>query len=92
MTLGASTLGTVELVGGSGSALQLMELIGSSPAVVAYTFKFGTAFHILYHYAGGVRHHLWDLYPSMLTNVKAEQSAYVLMGVSTAASVGCAFL
>jgi succinate dehydrogenase (ubiquinone) cytochrome b560 subunit len=92
MTFGAASLGTVELVAGSGSALHLMETIGSSNAAVAYTFKFGTAFHILYHYAGGVRHHLWDVYPGLLTNEKAEQSAYLLMGVSTAASVGCAFL
>jgi succinate dehydrogenase (ubiquinone) cytochrome b560 subunit len=92
LTLACATLGTVEVLAGSGGALHLMEAIGSSHPVVAYTFKFGAAFNILYHYAGGVRHNLWDLYPSLLTNVKAEQSAYLLIGVSTVASVGCVFL
>lgn len=92
MTFGAGGLGAVEIFGGSGSALHLMEVIGSQHYAVASFFKFGVSFNILYHYAGGMRHLVWDHLPDLLTNEKSEQSAYFLMGGVTLASVGLALM
>ena len=40
-----------------------------------------------YHTLGGVRHFLWDKYPSLLTNVKVARSSYALFGVTLGTSI-----
>ena len=34
----------------------------------------------VYHTLGGVRHFIWDKYPSLMTNTKVSQSSYFLFG------------
>ena len=92
MTLGAGGLAGLELLGGPGTALSLTETIGSQHFAIASFFKFGVSFHILYHYAGGIRHLVWDNKPELLNNEQVEQSAYYLMGGVTLGSVAMAFM
>lgn len=39
-------------------------------------------FPVVYHTLGGFRHFIWDMYPNLLTNVKAIKSSYMLIGTS----------
>ena len=92
LSFGAAGLGAIELLGGSGTALSLMQTIGSSGFVIASGAKFAVAFPIVYHYGGAIRHFLWDQTPDYLTNVDVEKSSYALFGISTAISVGLMFV
>ena len=40
-----------------------------------------------YHTFGGVRHLVWDKYPSLLTNSQVSKSSYLLFGVSLGTSI-----
>jgi succinate dehydrogenase (ubiquinone) cytochrome b560 subunit len=82
LSFGCLGLGVVEMAYGSGSALSLMETLGSSSFLIAGPAKFCVAFPFAYHYLGGVRHWVWDRNPEMLTNEDVEKSAYALMGSS----------
>lgn len=56
LSFGCLGLGVVEMGYGSGSALSLMETLGSSSFLIAGPAKFCVAFPFAYHYLGGVRH------------------------------------
>jgi succinate dehydrogenase (ubiquinone) cytochrome b560 subunit len=86
--VGAAGLGAAELVGGSGTALTIMQTIGgsSSPLIVA-SAKFCVAFPVSYHYLGAIRHLVWDAKPEFLTtNEEVAKSSYFLFGGALAAS------
>eukprot|EP00590_Aulacoseira_subarctica_P007889 CAMPEP_0172423712 /NCGR_PEP_ID=MMETSP1064-20121228/17688_1 /TAXON_ID=202472 /ORGANISM="Aulacoseira subarctica , Strain CCAP 1002/5" /LENGTH=141 /DNA_ID=CAMNT_0013165221 /DNA_START=181 /DNA_END=603 /DNA_ORIENTATION=+ len=79
-------IGLVEIFGGPGTTLSLMQEIGSC-SLAAPMSKFGLSFCFFYHYLGGVRHHLWDSNPDkMLTNDDVEKSSYALFGASAVIS------
>ena len=87
LSFGAAGLGAVEILGGSGAALELMSSVGSAGGVVAAGAKFTVAFPVVYHYLGGLRHLVWDSKPEMLTNVDVEKASYGLFGASALLSV-----
>jgi succinate dehydrogenase (ubiquinone) cytochrome b560 subunit len=63
----------------------LMTTLGSSP--VGPLAKFTVAFPFVYHYAGGIRHFVWDFFPeTTVDNKTAESSSYAIFGVTAA---GC---
>lgn len=86
LALGAAGLGSIEIVAGPGSALSLMQTIGSQGFMIAGPAKFAVAFPVVYHYAGALRHFAWDYFPDYLNNVDAEKSSYALMGGATVVS------
>lgn len=87
ISVGAAGLGAAELVGGSGTALQIMETIGSSSPLIAASAKFCVAFPVSYHYFGAIRHLLWDAKPELLTtNEEVAKSSYILFGSAIAVS------
>jgi succinate dehydrogenase (ubiquinone) cytochrome b560 subunit len=92
LSIGAAGLGAIEIVGGSGSSLALMETIGSSGMLVAAGAKFAVSFPIVYHYFGAVRHFSWDYAPDYLNNVDVEKSSYALVGGSVVVSLGLMFV
>ena len=92
LSFGAAGLGALEIVGGSGSALYVVQMIGSSGTIVAAGAKFSVAFPIAYHYLGGIRHLMWDNKPDMLTNVDVEKSSYNLFGAASAIALGMSFI
>ena len=83
-------LGLAELAS-SGSALEIMHTIGGA-GMIAYPAKFCMAFPIVYHYAGGIRHLIWDNTPDKLNNAEVERASYILFGASAAISAGACFL
>lgn len=91
MAVGAAGLGGVELLGGSGAALSLMQSIGSQGMIVAAGAKFTVAFVPLYHYMGALRHFLWDYMPEKVTNIDAEKSSYYIFAAATAVSGALVF-
>jgi succinate dehydrogenase (ubiquinone) cytochrome b560 subunit len=87
LSVGAAGLGAAELLGGSGTSLQLMQMIGQQSPWMVASAKFCVAFPCTYHYFGAVRHLLWDAKPELLsTNEEVEKSAYILFGSSLAVS------
>mmetsp|Transcript_20733 Transcript_20733/g.59074 ORF Transcript_20733/g.59074 Transcript_20733/m.59074 type:complete len:178 (-) Transcript_20733:192-725(-) len=92
LSFGCAGLGILELLGGSGSALHLMEAIGSSSVLLAAPAKFAVAFPLVYHYGGGLRHAIWDNMPDKLTTEQVEQASYGLLGASTVISAGLMFV
>jgi succinate dehydrogenase (ubiquinone) cytochrome b560 subunit len=86
-------LSTVELLLGSGSALELTQAIGSSSSVLVQSAaKFGVAFPITYHYLGALRHFAWDAKPDLLTNSDVEKSSYQLLGAATVVAGALMFI
>ena len=68
-------------------------LAALATAVSCYPVKFIVAFPLTYHYAGALRHTLWDRKPeTMLNNKDAEKSSYLVMGGSTIVAAGLAAL
>ena len=41
----------------------------------------------VYHTLGGIRHFIWDKYPSLLTNNKVAKSSYILFGATLGTSI-----
>lgn len=81
LSFGAAGLGAAELLGGSGTALYIMQTIGSQSPLIVASAKFCVAFPTSYHFYGAVRHLLWDAKPELLTtNEEVEKSAYMLFG------------
>lgn len=72
------------LLGGSFSLLNIdlnekyKKLDPFYKSLVNYSIIFPTS----YHTYGGIRHFLWDKYPSLLTNNKVAKSSYLLFGLS----------
>jgi succinate dehydrogenase (ubiquinone) cytochrome b560 subunit len=88
LSFGAAGLGAIEILGGSGTALSLMETIGSYGFLVSAPAKLAVAFPIVYHYFGAIRHFAWDRYPQLLTNVDVDKASWALIGGSTVVSLG----
>ena len=81
LSLGAFGLGGIELLS-SGSALQLMQYLGSGGFLFTTAAKFTVAFPVTYHYFAALRHFAWDNIPDKLTNPDVETSSYQLYGAS----------
>ncbi|GAX24530.1 hypothetical protein FisN_18Lh084 [Fistulifera solaris] len=92
LSVGCAGLGLVELVGGTGTSLSLMQTIGSQGLVVAAAAKFAVSFPIVYHYFAAIRHFMWDAKPEMLENQAVQQSSYYLFGASAAISGALIFI
>jgi succinate dehydrogenase (ubiquinone) cytochrome b560 subunit len=92
LSVGCAGLASIEIVGGSGTALEVMQMIGSSGMLVAAGAKFSVAFPVSYHYLGALRHIAWDSKPDMLTNVGVEKGSYYLFGAATVLSAGAMFI
>ena len=92
LSVGCAGLGALELVGGSGTSLQVMHLIGSQGGLVAAGAKFSVAFPIVYHYLGALRHIYWDITPDILTNEGVAKASKLLFGGSTFLSVCLVFV
>mmetsp|Transcript_23497 Transcript_23497/g.65367 ORF Transcript_23497/g.65367 Transcript_23497/m.65367 type:complete len:174 (+) Transcript_23497:97-618(+) len=92
LSMGCAGLGAAELVGGSGTALYLMQLIGSQGFLVASAAKLSVGFPIVYHYLGALRHFAWDYQPDRLTNDQVEQASQILIGSSVVLTGGLLFL
>ena len=91
LSLGCAGLGLLELVGGTGTSLHVMETIGSQGFLISSGAKFGVSFTIIYHYLGAIRHLSWDNNPDMLTNEQVEKSSWYLLGGATALSTATIF-
>lgn len=92
LSVGCAGLGFVELVGGTGSALSLMQTVGSQGFLIAAAAKFSVSFPIVYHYFAAIRHFMWDAKPEMLENENVKRSSYILFGASTAISGALMFI
>lgn len=92
LSFGAAGLGFAEIVGGSGTALGLMQDIGSMGPAVTSVAKFSVAFPVVYHYLGGIRHLVWDKMPDYLNNVDVEKASWVLVGSSVALTLPFVFV
>ena len=79
-------------VGGvAAGSLAGVDMAALATAVSCYPVKFAVAFPLTYHYAGALRHTLWDRKPeTMLNNKDAEKSSYLVMGGSTIVAAGLA--
>jgi succinate dehydrogenase (ubiquinone) cytochrome b560 subunit len=88
MAVGAFGLGGIELVGGSGASLALMETIGSSGFLISSGAKFCVSFPIVYHYGAALRHFAWDYFPEYLENADVEKASYALLGGVTVVTAG----
>lgn len=87
LSVGCAGLGALEILGGSGTSLQVMHWIGSQGVLVAAGAKFSVAFPIVYHYLAAIRHIYWDNSPDILTNADVEKASKMLFGGSTFLSV-----
>lgn len=90
LSMGCAGLGCLELFGGAGTSLSVMQYIGGSGFLLATAAKASVSFTLSYHYFGAMRHLYWDRTPDVLTNADVEKSSYVLFGaagVVTAASL-----
>merc|ERR1740139_64580 len=55
LSFGALGVGGIDLIGGSGSALSVMEAIGDTSFFISGPAKLAVAFPIVYHSFGGLR-------------------------------------
>jgi succinate dehydrogenase (ubiquinone) cytochrome b560 subunit len=92
LSVGCAGLGALEIVGGPGTSLSLMQTIGSQGFFIAAPAKFCVAFPIVYHYFGAIRHFAWDYYPEQLNNIDVPKTSWALIGGSTVISAGFMFM
>lgn len=93
LSFGAFGVGAIDLMGGPGASLSLMESIGSSGFLVASPAKFAVAFPLVYHYLGAVRHFVWDYFPDKyLNNEDVQKSSIALIGSAGLISLGFVFV
>ena len=59
------------------------ELENYKRRMINYTFIAPSMYHTL----GGMRHFIWDKYPSLLTNNKVTKSSYMLFGATLGSSI-----
>jgi succinate dehydrogenase (ubiquinone) cytochrome b560 subunit len=90
LACGFAGLGGIELLCGSGSALQLMQTVGSQGFIVTTGAKFAVSFPLVFHYMGALRHFAWDAMPDRLSNEEVEKSSYYVFGGAAAASAALA--
>jgi len=89
LSFGALGVGALDLFLGPGSALAVMESIGSQGALVAAPAKFAVAFPLVYHSGGALRHFIWDYFPDKyLNNVDVPKSSVALFAISGVLSLG----
>ena len=89
--------GGIALVGDLPSAV--LALRDSAPALVI-PLKALVAFPFVYHYAGGLRHLVWEFHKignqadktSLLENAKVDQSSRLVIGASVLGTLGLALL
>lgn len=91
LSVGCAGLGFLEIFGGAGTSLSLMQYIGSSGFLVATATKASVSFTLSYHYFGALRHLYWDRTPDVLTNQDVEKSSYALFGAAGAVTVASLF-
>ena len=91
LSFGGLGIGALELMGGPGTSLTVMESIGSSGVLVASSAKLAVAFPVVYHYLGALRHFVWDYYPEKyLYNDDVAKSSMALIGSAGLISLGFA--
>ena len=91
LSIGSLGVASLELTS-SGCAAQIMNDIAMTGPVVATLAKLTVGFPLVYHYLGGVRHSIWDVFPNVLSNVGVEQASYALAGSSLVITAGLAFV
>ena len=92
LSFGAFGIGAVDLVGGAGASLAIMEGIGSSGVLIAAPAKFAVGFPLVYHSLGALRHFVWDFFPDKyLNNVDVSKSSIALFGSAGFISLGLVF-
>mmetsp|Transcript_25883 Transcript_25883/g.55359 ORF Transcript_25883/g.55359 Transcript_25883/m.55359 type:complete len:174 (+) Transcript_25883:108-629(+) len=93
LSFGAFGIGAMDLVGGPGASLAIMESLGSSGAMVAAPAKIAVAFPLVYHSLGALRHFVWDYFPDKyLNNVDVPKSSIALFGSAGFISLGLVFV
>lgn len=92
LSVGCAGLGAIELLGGAGTSVAVLQYLGNYSALIGAGTKFAVAFPVTYHYFGAIRHIMFDYYPETLTNEQCAKSSYALFGASTLISVGAMFL
>ena len=92
LSFGCAGLGALELLGGSGTSLMVMQTLGGSGFIISSGAKFAVSFNLIYHYGGAIRHLIWDAYPEYLTNVETEKASWALLGGATILSTGFMFI
>jgi len=92
LSVGALGLGGIELAGGDGAALAVMETIGSMGMITATTAKLAVAFPTVYHYLGACRHMMWDMFPETVNNATTDQSSKIMIGASIVLTSGLLML
>ncbi|KAG7374176.1 succinate dehydrogenase, cytochrome b556 subunit [Nitzschia inconspicua] len=88
LSFGAFGLAGLDLLGGAGTSLELMQTIGSQGFLITAPAKFAVTFTVVYHYFGAIRHFAWDYFPDLLNNVDVPKSSWALLGGSTVISAG----
>jgi len=91
LTLGCAGLSVLEIAGGGGTALHLMQTVGGMGPVVSTGAKFSIAFPFIYHYLTGVRHLVWKYRPGLLSSKSVDQSTYWIFA-ATFVTTGVALL
>ena len=86
MSVGAAGLGSMELLGGSGTALAFMESLGSSGFLLSSGAKFCVGFPIVYHYGVAIRHIIWD-FGFLLGNRSSAIFGYIIIATSLISSI-----
>jgi len=84
--------GCAEMIGGSGTSLEMMQFLGAQGLVVSILAKGAFGFPVIYHYLGAVRHTIWDHNPQLLTQKDGDRASFLLVGSSVAATAGVMFL
>jgi len=84
--------GCAEMIGGSGTSLEMMQYLGSQGYGVSILAKGAFGFPVIYHYLGALRHTIWDHNPQLLTNKDGNRASLLLVGTSVAATAGVMFL
>ena len=67
--------------------INLNEYYNQLPSSVHKVIRYGTIYTGFYHTLGGIRHFVWDAYPSLLTNVKVTRVSYGMLGVSAVGTI-----
>ena len=91
---GAFAVAGLELVGGSGSSLEVVQSIANvdNSILIPAAAKTAVAFPFFYHYLGGLRHIYWDMTPEVLTTADVEKASYVVVGGSIILTSACLFI
>jgi len=92
LTFGAVGVGALEILGGNGTALSVVQEISGLGLGIVTAAKFSVTFPIVYHYFGGMRHLAWDHFPQLLNNIDVAKASYVLIVSSVVTSVGLSLL